>query len=322
MFSKTLFLLSVLAVLGSFGRAFSQCCSTGSPAGASVYVGVLNKSSLRSIVYFRHHYSDTYFQGTSKATEGLQLKSSHYNFIGLALGYGLSNRLTLEADLGYFINKTQVFKIIDDSEKGFGLSSGGITLKYGALVRPASMFELTLGAGFRFPFSRIPQRINYVQLSRDVQPSTNAFAVSAMLYLSKGFPGARMRIFSINRFDHNFEDKQQYQYGDILANSVFVSRFLVKNLTGILQLRTELRWKDNDKGVARANSGNFLVLLSPQLNYALASKWNLSLMTDIPVFKNYNGKQLTPSYSVAVGLTRDFLPGSGTRSRRLTESFR
>ena len=63
------------------------------------------------------------------------------------------------------------------------------------------------------------------------------------------------------------------------------------------------------------------MIVSPQLNYAIASKWNLSLMTDIPVFKNYNGKQLTPAYSVAIGLTRDFDLGKASKAKSLTETF-
>jgi len=320
MSGRAYFALSFLVVLFSCESVFSQCCSTGSPVGASVYVGVLNENSLRAIAYYRHNYSDTYFEGTSKTSENNQLESSNYNFSGISLAYGISKRITLETDFGYFFNKTQVFKTIDYTEKGFGLSTGGLTLKYGALVKPAKKFELTLGAGFRYPFNRDPQMIDNVQLSRDVQPSTNAFAVSGMFFISKGFPEAKMRLFSINRFDHNFADKLDYKYGDVLVNSVFVSRLIAKNFLVLLQLRSEYRWKDEDTDVKRANSGNLLMIVSPQLNYAVASKWNLSLMTDIPVFKNYNGKQLTPAYSVAVGLTRDFDLGKA-KAKGLTETF-
>jgi hypothetical protein len=35
-------------------------------------------------------------------------------------------------------------------------------------------------------------------------------------------------------------------------------------------------------------------------------KWNFTVSYDIPVYKYYNGKQMTPKYSFAVSLTRDF----------------
>jgi hypothetical protein len=317
MFIKLSSFFSLLFFIASNGPVYSQCCSTGSPVGASVYVGVLNKNSLRLIAYYRHNYSDTYYEGNSKTTENLALNSSNYNFSGIAIGYGISKRITFETDLGYFFNKTQEFKNIDYAEKGYGLSSGGVTLKYGAFVKPAKQFELTVGAGFRYPFKSDPQVIDGVQLSRDVQPSTNAFAISGLLFLNKGFPSLKMRLFSINRFDHNYEDKLNYKYGDMLLNSIFVSKQIVKSFIGILQLRSECRWEDTDNGVDRINTGNFLLILSPQLNYSVAEKWNLSLLCDVPVFKNYNGKQLTPSYSFALGLTRDFNLGRKTEKNVL-----
>jgi hypothetical protein len=296
---------SVLLVCMSSGTLFAQCCSTGSPVGASVYVGVLGKNSLRLIGYYRHNYSDSYYQGESRTSENNQLSHSSYNFTGLTIGYGITKRLTLETDFGYFINKTQVFNTIDYQETGYGLSNGGVTLKYGAFLKPAKQIELTVGAGFRYPFSSKPQEIDGVQLSRDVQPSTNAFAVSGMLFFNKGFPSVTMRVFTINRYDHNFEDPLNYKYGDLLLNSIFVSKQIVKNFLGIIQVRSEYRQPDEDNGDVRVNTGNWLLLVVPQLSYAIAGKWNLSVLCDIPVYKNYTGKQLTPTYSFAISLSRD-----------------
>ena len=287
------------------GNSFAQCCSTGSPVGATVYIGVLEKNTLRVVSFYRHNYSDTYYTGTSKTNENNQLKSSNYNFVGLAFGYGITKRLTVETDLGYFINKTQVFNTIDYQEKGYGLSNGGVTVKYGAFIKPPKQIELTLGAGFRYPFTTQPQEKDGVQLSRDVQPSTNAFAASGMLFFNKGFPSITLRVFTMNRYDHNFEDQLKYKYGDMLLNSVFVSKQIVRYLLGIVQIRSEYRWKDEDDGEPLVNTGNWLLVVAPQLSYAIAGKWNASVLCDIPVFKSYNGKQLTPKYSFAVSLSRD-----------------
>ncbi|MCX6249589.1 MAG: hypothetical protein NTX61_02445 [Bacteroidetes bacterium] len=308
---KRTFLLPFFFCLFFTEQAISQCCSTGSPVGASVYIGILGKNTLRLITYYRRSYSDTYYEGTSKVTENNQLKSSNYNFLGALVGYGLTKRLTIEADFGYFINKTQIFKTIDFQEKGYGLSNGGVTVKYGMFVKPVQQIELTAGAGFRYPFNRTPQEKDHVQLSRDVQPSTNAFACSGILFFSKGFPDVTMRVFSMNRFDHNFADTSKYKYGDMLLNSLFVTKKIVKYFLGILQVRSEYRLQDEDDHQIRPNTGNWLILLSPQLSYSIAGKWNISILCDIPVYKDYKGKQLTPNHSVAISLTRDFdLAGS------------
>jgi hypothetical protein len=285
-----------------------------------VYVGVLGKNYLRAITYYRHGYSDTYYEGSNKTTENVDLSNSSYNFAGIAVAYGLTKRLTVETDAGYYFDKTQNHNNpLVPQNQGYGFSNGSVTLKYGALIKPAQQVEITAGAGFRYPFSLNPQYINGSQVSRDLQPSTNAFGASAMLFFNKGFPAITLRIFSINRYDYNFRMKNDYiqstdyKYGNILLNSIFVSKKIAKYFFGIVQVRNE--WKTNDQDFAYLNdeggndvinSGFDLVTVSPQLSYSIVGKWNLTILCDIPVYKYYNGKQMTPKYSFAVSLTRDF----------------
>ncbi len=291
----------------------AQCCSTGSPVGASVYVGVLGKNYLRAITYYRHSYSDTYYIGRHKTLDNVQLESSSFNFAGAAIAYGVTKRLTIELEAGYYFDKTQNFMSIDYQVQGYGMSNGNLVFKYGTIIKPAQQMELTTGFGVRFPFTTIPLVVDGVQLNRDVQPSTNAFGLSELIFFNKGFPSITLRLFTINRYDYNFEDKSGYRYGNILMNSVFASKRVVKYLFAIVQVRGE--WKSHDNDAANANenggsevinSGFYLLTVSPQLSYSIAGKWNLTAVYDIPVFKNYNGKQMTPAYSFALSLTRDF----------------
>ena len=327
---RVFFLLVLLISLNSTETTFSQCCSTGSPVGASVYVGVLNKSTLRVIGYYRYNYSDTYFHNSGISDENTALKYARYNFSGIGFGYGLTKRLTVEADLGYFFNKTQQYNdIISQADsvnhgkvKGFGLSNGGITVKYGAYVNPVKQVEITFGAGFRYPFTTKPQVVDGVQLNRDVQPSTNAFGTSGMLFLNKGFPSITLRLFSINRYDYNFEGNDGYKYGNILLNSIFVSKKIVKYFFGILQVRREWKTNDQDNGGKVVNSGFVLLTLSPTLSYSIAGQWNLTLLCDIPLYKNYYGTQMTPKYSFAVSLSRDFNLAKRSKAAKDIKSIR
>ncbi len=317
--NRVITLLSTVLLFSSL-FSYSQCCSTGSPVGATVYVGVLAKNSLRFVAYYRNSFSNTYYQGNSKTDENVPLKFSYYNFSGIAFGYGITKRLTVEVDFGYFFNKTQEFKpkiagtdTIEIKETGYGFTDGGVNLKYGIYIKPSRQIEFTAGAGFRYPFTTKPQEINYVQLSRDVQPSTNAWAVNCMLFFNKGWPSVGIRLFTLNRFEYNFPDALKYQYGCVLLNSVFFSKKIIPYFFAIVQVRGEWRSHDNDfNGIyengssVRPNSGNYLLILSPQLSYSIAGKWNVSVLYDIPVYKYYNGKQLTPKYSFAVSVSHDF----------------
>jgi hypothetical protein len=91
-----------------------------------------------------------------------------------------------------------------------------------------------------------------------------------------------------------------------LLNSLFVSKKIVKYFFGILQVRSEWKTNDQDNGEKVVNSGFVLLTVSPTLSYSIAGKWNLTMLCDIPVYKNYYGTQMTPKYSFAVSLSRDF----------------
>lgn len=316
---QTLLLVTGALCLLSSHMLKAQCCSTGSPVGASVYVGVLGKNYLRAIGYYRHSFSDTYYEGDHIAKNQEPVYNSSFNFSGVTLGYGITKRLTVEIDAGYYFDKTQnKFKYSSNGTRveyklqGSGMSNGNLTVKYGAYINPVQQVEITTGLGFRFPFSTTPQYFNGVILDRDVQPSTNAFGTSGILFLSKGFQSISMRVFTINRYDYNFADNLKYKYGNILLNSVFVSKKIFKYFFGIVQFRNE--WKTNDRDLNNldvrngkiTDTGFDLVTIAPQLSYSIAGKWNLMAVFDIPVYKYYNGRQMTPSYSVAVSLTRDF----------------
>lgn len=313
--TKLGFLLPAAAfLLFQSPAALAQCCSTGSPVGASVYVGILGKNFLRTTGYFRHSYSKTYFEEDHKSPVQAPLAYSGYNFAGIGLAYGLTRRLTAEFEAGYYFNKTQEYNTIDYTARGYGMSNGTFTVKYGSIVRPARQVELTTGLGFRFPFTTNPQEIDGVQLNRDIQPSTNAFGLSEIVFFNKGFPQISLRLFTINRYDYNFTDKSDYRYGNLLVNSVFVSKKIARNFFGILQIRSEWKTHDRDYSVPSGelprnevvNSGYYLLTLVPSLSYSIAGIWNLTAVYDIPLYKYYNGKQMTPSYSFAISLSRDF----------------
>jgi hypothetical protein len=300
---KTFVTLSLLLFL-FFNQSFSQCCSMGSPAGASTYVGVLAKNHMRFIAFYRYNYLDTYYEGNKPSEMVTSLKKSFFNFAGLTMSYGITKRLTVDADLGYFINKTQVYAGADYRPRGYGLSNGSLTFKYGAYIKPQKQMELTVGLGFKFPFSGKPLYIDNSLLVIDLQPSSNAFGLSGHLIFSKDFPEVTMRLMSVNKYEYNFASSRHYQFGSSITNAVFLSKKIVKNLFGVLQVRNEFRFKDYTTK-PEGSTGGEVMILSAQVSYSLFGKWHIAGLFDYPFYKNYNGRQLTPKYSFAFSLTRD-----------------
>jgi len=305
--NKGLALILLFLFIVSYQNIFAQCCSSGSPAGASTFVGLLNKKDIRVIAFYRSSFSNTYYKGATKVTDYNILKNSSFNYSGLTIGYGISKRFTAEYEMGYFISKIQRYDLKPEYVlKGFGLSNGSVSIKYGAYVKPAKNIELTIGAGLKFPFRMEQQYVDNVLLPRDIQPSTGAFGLTTQLFFNKGFPDITLRIFTLNKFEINGTNRDDCKYGNLFMNSIFVSKKIAMNFFGVVQFRSENRQKDIEDGATKDNTGNEIIFISPQLSYSIAGQWHLAAMTDIPVYKNYIGKQLTPKYSFAVSLTRDF----------------
>lgn len=287
----------------------AQCCSTGSPVGAATHVGVLNKNTFRTITFFRHSFSDVYYRGSSPSDDEVDMSdNAYYDFLGVTLEYGVSHRITIQADGGYFINKVLNFHnpgLTD--QNGRGMSNGTFMLKYGLYIDPVKHIEITAGAGIKYPFTRQPQTApNGSLLHLDARPSTNAFGFVGSLLLSKEYTPATIRIFLLNRFEYNGTNINDYQTGKLLTTSLFVSKKIARRFFGNIQLRNEIHGKDVQDGTEETNTGYHLMVFTPQLSYSVAGLWNISLLYDVPVYKNYQGKQLTPQYSYAISLSRDF----------------
>lgn len=286
----------------------AQCCSTGNPVGASTYVGVLDKNALRVTGFYRQSFSDVYYEGSKPSDDSLDMaNNAHYSFAGLSMEYGVSHRLTAQLDMGYFFSKVVDFRndLLTD-HNGKGLSNGLAMLKYALYMDTRRNIEVTAGLGLKFPFTLEPMKApNGTLLQLDARPSTNAFGMAGTLLLSKEYPDSYLRLFLFNRYEYNFANRNDYQSGQLVLNSLFISRKLVPKLFGIVQLRNEVHGRDIQKDEKEVNTGYHLLVFTPQLSYSLKGAWIISALYDIPVYRNYKGKQLSPQYSFALSLSRN-----------------
>lgn len=102
----------------------------------------------------------------------------------------------------------------------------------------------------------------------------------------------------------NTEGSQDFEAGDRLfydltADYVLLpgrNMFLILELNGVVTERAEQR----DKTVR--NSGGHLLFLSPGLQYLPIPPLILEVGVQIPIFRDLNGRQLAPDWSVVVGL--------------------
>jgi len=301
------FILSEIAVL-------SQCCaSAGNPIGSTVNIGLLDKNVLRTALFYRISYADKYYYGDKIYSGEIGIIDKAFSdFIGLLTGYGITEKLTIEFETVYVVDKTHFYKINNEKLSGNGLSDAVISLRPRIYSSPDSQLEISCSMGLNIPFSRDLQRINGITLPVDLQPSTRSYGLIGQSNIIKEFPFRSMNLVLINRIEKYFTNKQNYSYGNLFSTSFFFSKYFsvessrLQGCTIIMQVKNQIKSQHLSEGEPIIGSGNCSFFIIPQLSLSLAGNWNISMLVDVPFYQYFNGIQLGNKISSSVILIKDF----------------
>lgn len=303
-------IITSLCLLTTLGlKTYSQCCSAGNPTGGTVNQGTLEKKNWRTVVFYQHGNSKYYYTGSSKSGTGI-VDHATFNYVGANIAYGVTTKFTTELIAGYFINRDQVYNLPPPNNKlsGCGLSDLLLQGKYSWIKSTPKQFELTTGIGLQIPITGRSQERDGVLLPQDVQPASNALGFTASLFLYKGYIQKKTHLFFASQFLSAGKNDLNYKNGNAWINSFFVSYNISYPSIIIMQVRNELRGKDHRNEQLVNASGSEILILSPQVNYNIQQRWDVSLLFDFPIYKYYNGTQLGKQYNVALILNRFFKP--------------
>ena len=292
----TKILILFITFAANFTALYSQC---GCMAGASVggitpfsgtgTIGVLDEDDFRAISFVTYSQGENFYEGNKNIGKGT-INKFQTTFLGLILGYGITDDMTFETELYAFPQKTQDF--YDYSLSGSGMSHLALNLKYNVISLSKSDFEWTLGLGGKVPFSTGDDN-----LPLHIQSSTGAFGAIAQSFIHQGFRSSGINIIFASRLETNFENTNQYRYGSSIINSLFVSKNLIDNFNFILEFRSDIRLKDQLYGDDLTDTGSNSIILAPQLSYH-TGEFNFSVFYDYIAQNYYNGRQLARDYSV------------------------
>lgn len=310
---KTTYLILLIIAFNSI-NSYSQCCCVGTPSGGTTSIGILGENILRATLFTRYSQSNSYYQGSSKVEQtGVYVQKANFKYVGAMIGYGVTDKFTVETEFGYFLNKTWEYSAVISDKTGDGLSGLVVSAKYNLYNSMEDIFEITAGVGAKLPFSRKPQLVNDVELPQDIQPSSGAYGAVLQAFIHKGFTDSDINLFLMNRTEINSFNTftNPYRFGNSYITSLYASKKIIESLVGMLQFRYDIRnqdWqtmKDSlgvSHDIAFENSGGHSLIISPQLSYHI-DKLNFSVLCDIPVYKYYNNKQLANAFSVAFNIS-------------------
>lgn len=300
MIKRSCIVLAILALVAN-SSVYGQCTCMGgasvgglTPVGGSANIGVLKEDNFRAAMYYRYGFGDKYYAGLEQAPN-LTIKEYAYSFLGINLGYGITEDLTAEFESGYFLQKMQNFFTYKLQSSGFSHISA--SLKYNFYTGRVSEWEYTAGLGARAPLDFTDDNV-----PQNILPSTGAYGLLIHSFLHKGFKKEGLHLFLVNRAEFNTTNSKDYQYGITVFSSLFTSKTILDNLAAMLELRNEYRAKDRYNGNLINDSGSLVFALCPQVSYKV-DDFYLSAYFDYPFYKDYNGKQLANSYSLGMVLT-------------------
>lgn len=301
---KTLIILSFLCLF--ITNVNAQCCSAGNPFFYGE-LSSLSKKNMQFVAGYKFGTSSQYFSGSDPIDIDF-VDKAYFNYLTLQFIYGLTERITIQADLGYFLNKTETYlKEGWETSNGYGLGDANFTFKYLAYNNYKKHIQIVPAIGITIPIGVFDQEVNHVKLPIRVQPSSGSFKYQISLFLSKGSNNGKFNftLFSMYEYAQLINSRNfYYKYGNQFLFSFLISYKIGRKFSVALEARSENRVRSlrNDDQVVESSGFN-IVYLVPHLSWAFYHNWYLALNADLPVYKYYNGIQLSNTYSVSIRLS-------------------
>ncbi|MEO1626504.1 MAG: hypothetical protein AAFV25_15220 [Bacteroidota bacterium] len=315
----SLFRLITLLILGLLPMAFVQgqgCCSGGSPISGNLNIGAANSRSFSlNLTYDYNHLADL-VSGSKELDDKLRRRINHS--VLLRVKYAFSDRLSLIALFNLIRQEERVRSTSPNAEDTFRKAEGVgdiITVLQYQLWR-AQGHTLILAGGLKWPTGRttIADEETGIVLNPDLQPGTGSYDFTASLYYGMEhwlFNGNRLNAtftYRISSEAERFNGLQTYQFGDELFVDIGIS-FPVVLAKQLLYPEFSFRYRYqtealNDRAGA-PNTGGHWLYATPGFRWAFNNRWSAFAFSEIPIYRNLVGVQLTTSYRVGAGIQYD-----------------
>lgn len=303
------------------------CCSggSGSPVAGGTSQGVLADRQAEIGTSFQYIYTKKFLTGDKPAMDFLSSFNTKYQYT--RFGYGVTNRLTMSVEVGYFYNKTQVSlnKKVTDESRGF--SDLIIFPRYKVYEHNTEKTrdEITIGLGYKIPVGKYldstvvytdPTGKNfYTPQPPAVMPTTGSNDFIFYGFAFRGYPEKKFRLFANAIYIRKGWNPIGEKFGDYASVGLFAGKTFLKKWGATLQLKGE--WIDgfhSDKSAddmlafynIDVNSfGSKKIAISPQISYTYKSL-SVYLLTEYPLYQYVNGTAIASQYLFTLGLSYRF----------------
>lgn len=306
--NKALFIALTIVFICLSQSVKSQCCAAGNPISDDGSASGGGKKILEAGVLGTYSYSDIYYKGNSRS-DYEYIDYSYFMYSSFSLAYGITEKLKVTSEIGYFFAKAQYF-VFDQNRNATGLGDLVLGAQYLIYQNTGKQFNIFPRVKLTLPVGTFDKVDGSVILPIDIQPSSGSYKYQVGLLFSKIYMDGKLALFFDNSFEYSQRietERTNYKYGNLYNNSLFAGYQIFPRLTLALQLRSQYREKASDKNKELVNAtGGHVMFVAPQFRYNFWKTWNISLKYDYPFYKNMNGTQLTNNYAVSLRISKSF----------------
>ena len=315
--------LLALFIISLSIKSFAQgCCSggSGSPVAGGTSQGVLAERQMELGMNFQYTKSNKFLTGDKAADDFLKDFNTKYLYYRMA--YGVTNKLTLSIETGYYLNKTQVPLSANYKEESKGIADLIIFPRYKVYEHNTeeTRDEITLGLGYKIPLGKYRDSTwvgnVYIPSAPAVLPTSGSNDVIFYGFVFRGYPEKKARVFMNLMYIRKGWNAMGEKFGDYASMGLFAGKTYFKKIGATLQLKYEwigkLDYINEDDlikyGINDVNSfGSKKIALAPQISYT-KNTLTVFALSEIPLYQYVNGTGIASQYLFTLGLSYKFLP--------------
>lgn len=303
---KRLFLITILLGL-THNHAFAQCCGAGNPVTTVNGESTVGQGSLRVTLNYRHSLSDRYYEGSHASSFDFpgKLRQASYDFTSLAIGYGITSRLSAQAQIGYFVGKNEdyITELFPDVH-ATGIGDLDVTIRYTVFRKLIERIEVTPFLGVKIPVGKFDCESSGVKLPISMQPSSGSFKYTAGAYASWA-PRTRFSLYTYDYYEYAQRIRSKmfdYQYGPLTYLNMGGTFRIVPKFDVGLQVSYERKGQAKEHGVRLEGTIYNTLKLSPQFYFRPYRGWQFFVNADVPVWHKTDGLQMVNSWALQTGI--------------------
>ena len=263
-------------------------------------------------IEYYYEYFDEAQNGTNPAPNP-KAELTQFRTVQLALGYSLSDRLTLNLWIPYrqiISPKTDAPKDDPTNKVRFvrRFSDIGDAIVMGRYLVTAptqnSGLWMMTGLGLRLPTGSAQPDYDWgTGISRDPVLQPGSGTLDPILAASIGYEFGKTGIFANSVFRHSGgENIYEYQFGDEVQTGLGVAHGLSSWLDGNLSANAIFTGHDKDRGSEVTNTGGSWLYLTPTLTIH-GGQLRTAVSLQLPLYQRVNQSQLVSDYVFNISLS-------------------